>query len=332
MSKELLIILLTLFSLRAKAQQTAASSRVSLTVVGEANMPLEGATAELRRAKDSVLVKTSLTDKSGVAEFEQVRAGDFFIKVSMVNFTSLNTSKFAVDAQPVILPAVQLKPKPATQLQEVTVTAKKPFIQKLQDRIVVNVENSIVSAGSSAIDVLERSPGINIDQNDIISLRGRTGVTIYIDGKRTALTGADLANYLRGLPSSAIERIDIITNPSSKYDAAGNSGIIDIRFKKDQRLGVNGTVTAAYGQGIYPKANAGTTFNYRNKKLNVFGNYNYAYRLNLNHLILDRSFFTNGVFTGQDKKDNYAKMPVNSHTARIGQGRRMKISILICIK
>lgn len=120
------------------------------------------------------------------------------------------------------------------------------------------------------MDVLERSPGVSIDQNDVLGLRGRQGVIIMIDGKPSPMTGADLANYLRGLPSSAIERIEIITNPSAKYDAAGNSGIIDIRMKKDQRFGVNGTLTAGYGQGVYPKANTGTTFNYRNKKVNLF--------------------------------------------------------------
>ncbi|MGZ5192177.1 MAG: outer membrane beta-barrel protein, partial [Flavisolibacter sp.] len=137
-------------------------------------------------------------------------------------------------------------------------------------------------------------------------------------GKPTALSGADLGNYLRGLPSNVVERIDIITNPSAKYDAAGNSGIIDIRMKKDQRLGVNGTFTAGYGQGIYPKANTGATFNYRNKKVNVFGNYSYAYRENLNHLIINRNFYNNGVFIGSDDKDNHAWMPFNSHTARLG--------------
>src|SRR4029453_7345178 len=119
-------------------------------------------------------------------------------------------------------------------------------------------------------------------------------------------------------PSNAIERIDIITNPSAKYDAAGNSGIIDIRMKKDQRMGANGTLTAGYGQGVYPKASAGTTFNYRNKKMNVCGNYNYAYRVGLNHLLLDRNFYENGVYNGGDLKDNYSRSPFSANTARIG--------------
>jgi outer membrane receptor protein involved in Fe transport len=157
-----------------------------------------------------------------------------------------------------------------------------------------------------------------IDPNDNISLRGRQGVIIMIDGKITPMSGSDLVNFLRGLPSNSIERIDIITNPSAKYDAAGNSGIIDIRMKKDQRLGANGTFTAGLGQGVYPKANTGATFNYRNKKVNVFGSYNYACREGLNHLFLKREFFKNGVYDGAYDQDNFMKFPFNSHTTRMG--------------
>src|SRR5882724_7878231 len=250
--KTFITILLLAASLYVAAQE---NSRGKITAIVRNNQQAtENATVELRRAKDSALVKISLTDKTGTAEFENIRFGNYIIKVSMMNFTTQYSAAFSLSAeQPVAqIPAITLQPG-VTQLSAVTVTSRKPFIQKLSDRIVVNVENSIVSAGSSAMDVLERSPGVNIDQNDNISLRGRSGVIIMIDGKPTAMTGADLANYLRGLPSAAIERIDIITNPSAKYDAAGNSGIIDIRMKKDQRLGMNGVYTAGYGQGIYPK-------------------------------------------------------------------------------
>ncbi|RYY09976.1 MAG: hypothetical protein EOO04_37610, partial [Chitinophagaceae bacterium] len=112
--------------------------------------------------------------------------------------------------------------------------------------------------------------------------------------------------------------MDLITNPSSKYDASGNAGIIDIRMKKDKRMGTNGSISSGYGQGVYPKANAGLTFNHRNKKLNLFGNYNYVYRKNLNHLILDRNFYREKYFTGADLKDNYSTAPVNGHTVRFG--------------
>lgn len=297
----------------------AQTGKVTVTVVNENQANLENITLELVTAKDSSLVKAGITGRDGSAEMDNLRMGDYLLRVSGINYGAQYSQPFSLTPEQPghVLPKMVLQAR-AAQLGGVTVTARKPFIQKLSDRIVVNVENSIVSAGSSAMDVLERSPGVLVDQNDNISLRGRSGLIIMIDGKPTAMSGSDLANYLKGLPSASIERIDIITNPSAKYDAAGNAGIIDIRMKKDQRLGTNGTITAGYGQGIYPKANAGTTFNYRNKKINLFGNYNYAYRVGLNHLILDRNFFNNGQYSGGDLKDNYSKSPFTSNTARFG--------------
>lgn len=313
------LFLALLFTCLVARSQNITRGKISIAVKDNKQNSMENATIELLSSKDSSIVKTALTDKTGTAILENIPFNSYLLRVTMVNYTIYYSSPIVfTSGQPeLIMPDIILTNKTG-QLENVTVTGRKPFIQKLTDRIVVNVENSMVSAGSSAMDVLDRSPGVNIDQNDIISLRGRSGVIIMIDGKPTAMTGADLANYLRSLPSAVIERIDIITNPSAKYDAAGNSGIIDIRMKKDQRQGTNGTFTAGYGQGIYPKANAGTTFNYRNKKINLFGNYNYAYRLNLNNLILDRSFYNNGVYNGGDLKDNYSKSPFYSNTARIG--------------
>jgi hypothetical protein len=316
----LLQVFVLLFASRLAAQEVSIKGKATLAVLNEGSQPIENATVELLRAKDSGLVKTALTDKNGVAELDGIGAGRFLIRTTAAGYASAYTEAFDVTAQKPVLtiPSLVMAQKSDSQLQGVTVTGKKPFIQRLSDRIVVNVDNSAINAGSTALDVLERSPGITLDQNDAISLRGRAGVIIMIDGKPTPMTGADLANYLRGLPSNAIERIDIITNPSAKYEAAGNSGIIDIRMKKDQRLGANGTLTAGYGRGVYPKTNGGTTFNYRNKKVNLFGNYNYAYREHMNHLIINRNFFDNGVFKGSDDKDNFAHMPVHSHSGRIG--------------
>jgi len=313
--KFLFAILLSAISAMAAAQR----GQVSATVMTSSADPAENATVELLKAADSSLVKTALTGKDGQAVFENIAFGNYLIKASAVNTAIAYSASFELAASgPVMeLPALSLQPA-SKELAAVTVVSRKPFIQKLSDRIVVNVENSIISAGSSAMDVLERSPGINIDQNDAISLRGKAGVIIMIDGKPTPMTGSDLANYLKGLPSAAIERIDIITNPSARYDATGNSGIIDIRMKKDQRFGLNGTVTTGYGQGIYSKTNAGTTFNYRNKKMNLFGNYNYAYRIGLNHLLLDRNFYENGIYNGGDLKDNYSKSPNSAHNSRFG--------------
>ena len=317
--KRLLMLLVCTGLLEMVSAQVKKNGKISLMVTNLQNNPMENASVELLKSKDSSLLKTAFTDKTGMAVLEKLPAGTFIIKVTMISYApqysapvTLNPEKNEIQAPAMILQSRQ------GEMKEVAVTARKPFIQRLSDRIVVNVDNSIVSSGSSAMDVLDRSPGVTVDQNDAISLRGKAGVIIMIDGKSTPMAGADLANFLKGLPASTIERIDIITNPSAKYDASGNSGIIDIHMKKDQRLGINGTVTAAYGQGIYPKANSGATFNYRNKRINLFGNYNYAYRMGLNHLILDRNFYNNGVFSGEDKKDNYTTFPYHVNTTRVG--------------
>lgn len=313
----LTLICLGFFSLHSFGQTE--NGKIIVSVTDEKGSPFESASILLLRGTDSSVLKSSLPDANGVAVFENIIPGEYLLRISAAGFAEYYSTLIRVSLDNPVhnLPIVKLQPR-STSLKEVTVTAKKPFIQKLSDRLVVNVENSIISAGSSAMDVLERSPGVNVNQNDVISLRGKQGVIIMVDGKPSNMTGADLANYLRGLPSAALDRIDIITNPSAKYDAAGNSGIIDLRMKKDQRLGVNGTATMGYGQGIYPKANAGATFNYRNKKINVFGNYNYSYRVGLNHLFLDRNFYENGVYQGGDLKDNYSKSPFSNNTARLG--------------
>jgi hypothetical protein len=296
------------------------AGKISFSVLDDKKNAIENASVALLKSMDSSLLKTMLSDKKGFSEFEYLPGGNYILRISATGFEEKYSAHITISEQEPTtrLADIILTPGKITQLKEVTVSAKKPFIQKLTDRIVVNVENSIVSTGSSAMDVLERSPGVNVDQNDIISLRGRQGVIIMIDGKPTPMTGSDLANYLKALPSSALERIEIITNPSAKYDASGNSGIIDLKMKKDQRLGLNGTFSTGYGQGVYPKANAGSTFNYRNKKMNIFGNYNYAYRIGLNHLLLDRNFYEDGVYNGGDLKDNYSKSPLSGNTARFG--------------
>ena len=173
--------------------QDSLRGKVLVSLITEKNEPIENVTVELLSAADSSLKKISLTDKKGKVEFDRIRFGSYLLKTSLTNYAMTFSKPFTLSAEtnPVQLPAITLLPK-STQMSEVIVTAKKPFIQKLNDRIVVNVESSLVSAGSSAMDILERSPGITIDQNDALSLRGRQGVIIMIDGKPSQLSGADL--------------------------------------------------------------------------------------------------------------------------------------------
>lgn len=268
------------------------------------------------------LIKADLTNEEGSFLLEDIRPGEYTIKATMPGFESYTSTKISLTSS-TTLPTVVLKEK-VNALDEVSVRAQKPFIEVKADRLIVNVENGIVSAGSSAYEVLQRSPGVRIDQNDNISLKGKSGVMIWIDGKPTPLSGADLANVLKSMPANSIDKVELISNPGARYDAAGSAGIINIKTKKDQRMGMNGSVNVSYGQGVYPKYGAGINVNYRSRKVNVYANYNYAYRYWFNHLMLDRRFLDDtaqesiGKQSLRYKQDNYALFDFSNHIGMLG--------------
>lgn len=292
---------------------------VSIHVIDDKQKPIDGATVSLLNAKDSSLIKINITDKDGAVAFENIKYGRYMLSVSNVGFKKAKSDAIVLDEnhQQASLNSIILKAD-ASVLSEVTIQEKKPFIERQLDRVVVNVSSSIASAGSTALDILSRAPGVLVNQNDQISMKGKQGVMVMIDGKPTYLSATDLANLLRSTPANAIDKIELITNPSAKYDAAGSSGIINIKLKKDQRYGTNGSLALNRGQGVYAKANAGLNLNYRNKNVNIFGNYNYTYRESFNHLVLYREFFTNGQVNGAYDQNNYLKFPVQSHLAKAG--------------
>ncbi|MBL7783702.1 MAG: TonB-dependent receptor [Saprospiraceae bacterium] len=298
--------------------QANAFSQALRGAITDANgKPLEAATLSLLRSADSTLVKVELSDAAGQYEFSGLKPDTYRIAASLLGFEQQMSRPLEISTADVALPPITL-PESAQALQEVTVAAQRPFIERRSDRLIVNVDNSIMATGSTAFEILGRSPGVIVSANDAITIRGRAGTIIMIDGKPTPLAGQDLANYLRALPSGSIDRIEVITNPSAKYDAAGNAGIIDIRLKKDKSLGTNGSANAYYSQGVYPKFGAGFTFNHRQKKWNLFGNYNYSDRDWMNDLQLYRTFYENGQPTGAYDQRNLLILPFHFHNGRVG--------------
>ena len=184
----------------------------------------------------------------------------------------------------------QIAKDSAKTLRSATVTAHRPLVEHLIDRTVINVDALISSAGSTVLDLLGMSPGVQADVNGDIRLQGKSGVKIYIDDKPTYLSGEDLANYLRSLPSSTIDRIELMPNPPAKYDAAGNSGVINIRTKRIREKGFNGNANLAYIQGRYGRTNNSLNLNYRQDKLNIAANLGYTRFSNFNDISLNRYF------------------------------------------
>lgn len=279
---------------------------------------VEFATVALHRASDSTVLKTEFSDAAGTYRFSSVPAGQYFVSASQVGFARSQTNAFAVSTSNESLPVIQLKSSNATQLKEVTVQARKPMFEREADRIVVNVDGSPLSAGATSLEILSRSPGITVDQNDNLALRGKQGVLVLIDGKRVPMTGSELADMLRSLPANSVEKIELITNPPAKYDAAGSAGIIAIKLKKDGRQGTNGSLTTSYGYGRYGKFTSGINLNHRHKKTNLFGSYNYNDRNVFTQLILHRDFYQNGQFAGSSDQENQGKTHYMTHTYRAG--------------
>ncbi|GHB80341.1 outer membrane beta-barrel family protein [Persicitalea jodogahamensis] len=248
---------------------------VSGSVLDEKNVPFPFVNVLLLKAKDSTLAKGMTSDADGKFAFESIEAGRYLTLVSMVGYQKVYSPVFTVANSEVKLSPVKLTTS-VELLDEVRVVAQKPFIEQQIDRTVVNVENSIVSAGATALEVLERAPGVVVDQqNDALKLRGKDGVLVQIDGKRSFLSQTELMNLLRNTPSDNIEKIELITNPSAKYDAAGNSGIINIVFKKNKNYGTNGNFTVGGGympDGSVGRGNASLALNHRQGKINIFGN------------------------------------------------------------
>lgn len=175
-------------------------------------------------------------------------------------------------------------------LKEVSVTAKKAFTVKKMDRVVVNVDVLISNAGTTALDVLEKSPGIQVDQNGTISLKGKQRVLIYIDDKPTYLSGEDLQNYLKSLPSSSLDQIEIMSNPPARYDAAGGAGVINIKTKKSTAKGFNGAFNLAINQGKMTRSPNSANINIKKGKMNYFALVSDNYNNSFTDLDINRTY------------------------------------------
>ncbi|MEM1356833.1 MAG: outer membrane beta-barrel protein, partial [Bacteroidota bacterium] len=224
--------------------------------------------------QEEKLMKVETTDDAGVFYLRAVEPGNYTLKATYLGAPDL-TRQITVGIGTLDLEVLRMEPT-AVELAEATVTATRALVEIKPDRTVFNVQGTINAVGENGLDLLRKAPGVTIDNNDNINVLSRSGVLVYVDGKRLPLGGADLANYLRNLTAEQIDRIDIITNPGAKYEAEGNAGILDIRLKKNENEGANGTVSTTMSQGRYNRYNLNANGNYRNRALNAFANVGYS--------------------------------------------------------
>lgn len=287
------------------AQQTSSGS-ISIKIADAAGNPLPYASVVIRKATDSSLVKGQMSDDNGKCAFEKIAHGTYYMEASQLGFTAKKSNAFTIDAahQHIDLKTISLATAPKN-LQTVNVTGQKPFVERSEGKTILNVESSAVAAGNTAMDVLRRAPGVTVDKDDNLLLSGKQGVTVMLDGKLTYLSNEALADLLKSMPAESISQIELITSPSAKYDAAGSAGIINIKTKKGQLTGFNGTVNAGFGGGRYLGFNTGLNLNWRTKKLNVFGNLNWRDNQFYNTRELHRT--TGGSVPMQFRQDVFQK-------------------------
>jgi outer membrane receptor protein involved in Fe transport len=274
--KTALVSLLFFSFFAARAQQTAGGGTITGKLVDAANgQGLELANVALIRKSDNHTLKNVQTDLNGGFTITGVDNGVYLLRATYVGYLTFLKDNLTVSAaaHAINLANIKLSQGKSGMLKEVTITAQKSQIQLGVDKKSFNVDQSLVSQGGSATDLLTNVPSVQVDVDGNISLRGSSSVRVLINGKPSALTGGDISDILQSIPASAIETIEVITNPSSKYDAEGQSGIINIVLKKNVQKGFTGGASASVGTQNTKNA----TFNlaYQNSKINVYTNYSY---------------------------------------------------------
>lgn len=272
MKKQVIVLLINLFFVSASL--LAQKQHIIVKVSDEKQLPIDGAVVELWEKEKKI--RSVISKKNGEALLDNTVSGTYEITAAFTGYEQQTIKPVVVAGADVYLD-IKLRAS-VTELTQVTVQSSKPFIQREQGKLIVNPEASPTNNGTTLVELLEKSPGVMIDRNNGISLRNKSGVLVLIDDKPTNLQGADLISLLSSMNTSQVEKIELITSPSAKYDAAGNAGIINIKTKKIKQIGFNGNLTIAAAMGMRPRTNNSLLLNYRKNKWSHYFSYgiNYA--------------------------------------------------------
>lgn len=321
----LLLLLFLVITVAASAQKpaTAIGSIDGQVFDSLARTPLEYVSVGVFNAEDSALVAGIFTDEKGQFALYDLPAGKFYLKVYAAGYKDKFISGVQLSREKPLrkLGNISLAPEDAEEIDEVVVVGQKDVLQTGIDKKVYNVGEDISVQGGSVNDVLNNVPSVEIDQDGNISLRGDGNVTILIDGRPSSLSGGNGKSLLEGIPAASIERIEIVTNPSAKYDPDGTSGIINIVLKKNIKRGLNGQVSLSGATGN--AYNGAVSLSMRNTKFNVFGNYAYDYRESYRNMFSDQweVYPDSTVYFRQRRYGNDLRQ---SHTLNLGMDIYLK--------
>ncbi len=283
------------------SQNTSVSGKIT---AASDKSPVAFAAIALLSLPDSTLAKSATTDFDGLYKIENVPAGKYILKVQVLSFKDYFVAPFTIqpDEAEKKLDNIILQAD-VQRIKQIEVTAEKPFMQQQADRKVYNVEKNITATGGTATDVLQNIPSVAQDADGNISLRGSENVSILINGKPSTIAGGDKAQILQQIQANTIQSIEIITNPSSKYDAEGSAGIINIITKRNEKENISGNVGVNYT--IYNKAGTNAALNYKNKRISVGASYSVNYNPRFNegsnnrkNIFADTTFFSEQINNG----------------------------------
>ncbi|MBB2151051.1 outer membrane beta-barrel family protein [Pedobacter gandavensis] len=313
-----LTLAICITTVKLNAQTTGDGKITAKVVDAKTNETIPFATAVILNRKTKALVKGAQTDINGNLSLVSLPKGVYTFKLSYVGYQTMVRDSISINAtiKDINLGTIRMNASKGTALNEVTITAPKSTIQLGVDKKIFAVDQSLVSEGGSAADLLQNVPSVQSDMDGNVSLRGSTGVKVLIDGKPSLIAGGNVAQILQSIPASSIESVELITNPSAKYDAEGQSGIINIVLKKNKKLGLNGNL--ALTAGNRDNYNASTSLSFQNSKVNVYANYSYRYGNRLgggfnNIKYLDTAFRT--AFANQNTN---SKSLDKGHNAKAG--------------
>ena len=271
------LLLLLSFIYFAPASRTFAQGTIKGKVIDEKQNPMPSVTIRLKKLPDTTLYKAVATDLSGNFIFNNLPQGNYVLVTDFIGYQHIIKTGLTIKPADTVIEMGVLQLSPSSNLLgEVAIKAQVPLIEHQVDKTVVNVDRNIANTGTNALELLKKLPGVQVTPDGQVMLNGKSGVNVIMDGKTTYLSADDLAALLSSTPSSDIQQIEIMTNPSAKYDAEGTAGIINIIRKKSNQSGLNGSVTGSFGQGYYDRYNGGLVLNYKNNRYNLYLNNSYS--------------------------------------------------------
>ncbi len=314
-----IFIFVIIASLPVATAQTG--SHIFGKVVNEKHETLSYTTVTLHSMDNGTVTIATITDSTGTFVFKNIVAGNYNISIKSLSHQEHIGAPFPISllTSDHNIGLIQLLSK-SNAIGEVVIQQKKPFIEQHVDKMVVNVENSALSDGSSSLDLLNKIPGLSVSTDGTVTLKGKSGTTIMINGKLTYLSADQLTNLLRSTSSLDVTKVEVMTNPSAKYEAAGESGIVNIVLKKGLKQGFNGSIGLNGGMGRGAQMGGSINLNYRTSKTNYFATYNQYYQNLENRQELTRYLMNNGTQQAEyiSEQRNIEKPKLRSNNFRIG--------------